>query len=211
MDVIFEDDYVLVVNKPSGIAVQTAGVGAKSIETECKKYRKQKGESPQIYIVHRLDQPVSGVLLLAKTKEAAAKLSKDIQDDAFTKDYKATVYKEKIIPKKGSLVDYIVKDGNAAKIVPSSNKDSKKAVLDYEIINETDNTYELLVHLKTGRFHQIRVQLSHLGVPILGDTKYGTDVSIFYSKEQNIKGVMLKAYHLVFKHPKTGEIMEYEI
>lgn len=213
IDIIYEDDTVLVVNKPAGIAVQTAGVGAKSIETECKKYRKQKGEAPEIYIVHRLDLPVSGILLLAKTKEAAGFLSKDMQAEAFSKDYKATVLKTRDIPRTGKLIDYLVKDGktNSSKIADAKEKDAKRAELDYEVISESENTYELLIHLHTGRHHQIRVQLSNMGVPIIGDRKYGSVESITYADKNEIKNVLLTAYHLSFRHPKTKKTMDFKL
>lgn len=211
MEVIYEDDAVLVINKPAGIAVQTASVGARSLETECKKYRKQKGEVPEIYVVHRLDQPVSGIVLLAKTKAAAAFLSKDIKDDAFCKDYKATVLKTKEIPKQAVLTDYLVKEGNVARIADPTEKDAKKAVLEYEVVSESKEVYELIVHLQTGRFHQIRAQLSNMGTPIVGDRKYGTKENIEYADAHGIKNTCLMAYHLSFKHPITKKIMDFEI
>lgn len=213
VEVLYEDDSVLVINKPAGIAVQTAGVGSKSIETECKKYRKQKGETPEIYIVHRLDLPVSGILLLAKTKEAAGFLSKDMQAEGFCKDYKATVLKAKEIPRSGKLVDYLVKDGktNSSKIADAKEKDAKKAELEYEVISENENTYELLIHLHTGRHHQIRVQLSNLGVPIIGDRKYGSAEAISLADENDIKNVMLCACHLSFRHPRSKKIMDFKL
>lgn len=213
VEVLYEDDSVLVINKPAGIAVQTAGVGSKSIETECKKYRKQKGETPEIYIVHRLDLPVSGILLLAKTKEAAGFLSKDMQAEAFSKDYKATVLKTRDIPRTGILIDYLVKDGktNSSKISDAKEKDAKRAELDYEVISESENTYELLIHLHTGRHHQIRVQLSNMGVPIIGDRKYGSVESISYADKNEIKNVLLTAYHLSFRHPKTKKTMDFKL
>lgn len=213
IDILYEDDFLLVINKPAGIAVQTAGVGAKSIETECKKYRKQKGEAPEIYIVHRLDLPVSGILLLAKTREAAGFLSKDMQEEGFSKDYKATVFKTKEIPRSGKLIDYLIKDGktNSSRIADARERDAKKAELDYEVLSESDNTYELLIHLHTGRHHQIRVQLSNMGVPIIGDRKYGSLEAISYADQNEIKNVMLTACHLSFKHPKTKKIMDFMI
>lgn len=213
MNVLYEDNSILVVEKPAGIAVQTAGVASKSIETECKKYRKSKGEPAEIFVVHRLDQPVSGILLLAKTKEAAAVLSKGIKDDSFAKDYKAVVYSNGKKLKGKTLTDYIVKDSktNMAKIVPEGSREGKKAVLDLEVINESEKETELLVHLQTGRFHQIRVQLSHMGTPILGDRKYGTVESIAYSDELGLRNVSLTACYLSFAHPVTGKTMEFNL
>ena len=213
MEVLFEDDEILVVNKPAGIATQTKGVAAKDLESECKKYRKQKGEAPEIHVVHRLDQPVSGILVFAKSREAAAALTKGMKEDDFSKDYRACVYKESPIKPGDKLVDYLIKDGktNTSCVVPSNIPGAKEAVLTYEVEEEDAQTASLLVHLKTGRHHQIRVQLANAGMPILGDLKYGTKESIDYSKEKKISNVNLCAYHLEFNHPKTGGHMEFSI
>lgn len=213
MEVLFEDDSVLVVNKPSGIATQSKGVSSKDLESECKKYRKSKGEEPEIFVVHRLDQPVSGILVFAKTKEAAAALTKGINEEDFSKDYRAVVYKEGPIKPGAKLVDCLIKDGrtNMSCVVPKSTPGAKEAELVYKVEEENDKTATLQVHLKTGRHHQIRVQLSNAGMPLLGDMKYGTEESIAYSKEAGIKQIGLCACHLEFKHPKTGGHMEFSI
>lgn len=212
MDIVYEDESILVINKPAGIAVQTKGVGAKDIETECRKYRKQKGELPEIYVVHRLDQPVNGLLLLAKTKEAAGKLGKSIVADELSKDYKARVYKEGKIEER-TLTDYLYKDNksNTSSVVGKEFKGAKEAILSYEILEEKENEALLLVHLKTGRHHQIRVQLSNAGMPILGDLKYGNEISIAYSKDKGINQLQLTAYHLVFEHPVFKKRMEFSL
>ena len=213
MEVLFEDDEILVVNKPAGIATQAKGVAAKDLESECKKYRKQKGEAPEIHVVHRLDQPVSGILVFAKCREAAAVLTKGMKEDDFSKDYRACIYKESPIKPGGKLTDYLIKDGktNTSCVVPSNIPGAKEAILTYEVEEEAEKTATLLVHLKTGRHHQIRVQLANAGMPILGDLKYGTKESIEYSKNQKITNVNLCAYHLEFNHPRTGGHMEFSI
>lgn len=212
MNVIYEDNSILVVDKPSGIAVQTANISAKSLETECKKYRKLKGEKPEIYVVHRLDQPVSGIILFAKTREAAAALSKDMKEENLLKDYRATVYSKEPVKEKGKLTNLMIKDAKASRavIVNQQTKDAKKAELDYEVVSHEGLETKLIVHLHTGRFHQIRAQLAYNGTPILGDLKYGTPESIEYSRKQGIKDVSLEAYHILFKHPDTGKLMEFE-
>jgi len=212
MDIIYEDSSILVVDKPAGIAVQTAGVAAKSLETECKKYRKMRGEAPEIYVVHRLDQPVSGIILFAKTKEAAAALSKDMKEENLLKDYRATVYSKESISERGKLVNFLMKDSKTSRaiIADKESKDAKRAELDYEEVSHEDFEYRLIVHLHTGRFHQIRAQLAHMGAPILGDLKYGSSESIEYSKNKGIRNVCLEAFHIVFKHPDTGRLMEFD-
>lgn len=213
MNILYEDAHLIVVNKPAGIATQSAGVGAKDLETELKKYRKTKGEKPEIYVVHRLDQPVSGLIVFAKTKEAAAGLSKGMQEDSYSKDYKATVFSNGNLKKKDTLKDYLIKDAkaNISKVVTASTVGAKEAVLDYEVISENGAEATLTVHLHTGRFHQIRAQLANNGTPILGDQKYGTEESKAYSIQKGIKYVMLTAYHLSFKHPKTGKQMDFSL
>lgn len=213
MQVVYEDNSILVIDKPAGIAVQTAGVGARDLESEIKRYRKSKGERPEIYVVHRLDQPVSGLIVFAKTKEAAAALSREMANEGYVKDYEATVYTPNTVLKDSTLTDYIVKDSksNMAVITDEKEAGAKKAVLQYEVKCVNGDETKLFVHLKTGRFHQIRAQLANLGTPILGDRKYGTKESIAYSDDKNIKNVMLRACHLSFKHPDSGKTVEFSL
>lgn len=213
MEILFEDESILVVNKPAGIATQSKGVSAKDLESECKKYRKSKNEPAEIYVVHRLDQPVSGILVFAKTKEAAAALTAGLKSDDFSKDYRAVVYKSGEIVPGAKLTDYLIKDGktNMSCVVPKTIPGAKEAVLVYKVEEESENEATLLVHLKTGRHHQIRVQLSNAGMPILGDQKYGTEESIEYSKGKGINTVSLCAYRLEFNHPRTNGNMQFEI
>lgn len=212
MDVIFEDKDILVINKPAGLPVQTARVGEKDLESECKKYLKAKGELPEIYLVHRLDQPVSGIMVLAKNNMAAGKLGKSIKDGDFSKDYKARVLKEDGFVKEGTLEDYLVKDSksNSSRIAKSARETGAvKAELSYFTSDEDEETAELTIALKTGRHHQIRVQLSNAGMPILGDRKYGNERSLEISADRKIKNVALRAYKLSFVHPVTGAQMEF--
>ena len=209
-DILFEDKYIIVVNKPAGVPVETARIGEQDLISLLRNYLKGKGEAPEVYPVHRLDQPVSGLLVLAKTREAASKLSVDLQRDSFSKDYKARVYKPGTIPASGELRDYLVKErDNLSRVVPAGTKGAKEAVLSYELIEEEADNALLCVHLKTGRHHQIRVQLSHAGRPILGDRKYGTGESLAVSERLAIKNVALTAYKLKFNHPVTGNAMEF--
>ncbi len=213
MEVLFEDEDIIVVNKPAGVAVQSKGVAAKDLETELKKYRKAKGETPEIYVVHRLDQPVAGIMVFAKTKEASAFLSKDIREDELSKDYRAVVYKDGAISPGGKLTDYLIKDGktNLSCVVPKNVPGAKEAVLTYEVEEEALDSATLLVHLKTGRHHQIRVQLSNAGMPIFGDQKYGSEKSLEASRKKGIKNVALTSCHLEFNHPITKGRLEFSI
>ncbi len=222
MNIIFEDKDLLVVEKPAGIATQSAKVGEADLETELKKYRKQKGEVPEIYVIHRLDQPVAGILVFAKTKEAAAGLSAQLTEGSLNKKYHAVV---RGIPEESekTVIDYMRKDAASSKAVVADHVvneqpgkkgmrddagDWKRAELTYRV-TETVPDYVvggksygpaavLDVEIKTGRFHQIRAQLSHMGHPIIGDTKYG-------NVDNRAPKLLLCAYSLTFVHPRTKE------
>lgn len=213
VEILFEDEHILCVNKPGGLATESAKVGEKDLQSEVRKYLKLKGEKPEIYLVHRLDQPVSGIVIMAKTKAAAAGLSKGMQEAEYNKDYKAWVYAKEEIPAEAVLEDYLVKDTktNMSRVTNKENSQAKRAVLSYELVQRDGTTATLKVHLQTGRHHQIRVQLSHAGFPILGDLKYGTQESIALSKEKAIRFIQLTAYHVKFTHPITGKVMELTI
>ncbi|MCR5278247.1 MAG: RluA family pseudouridine synthase [Lachnospiraceae bacterium] len=212
IDILYEDKSILVLDKPAGVPVQTARAGLKDIESMARSYRKQKGEPPEIYVVHRLDQPVSGILLMAKTSEAAAKLSKGLDGDSFSKKYRAEVYLSKEIPEEGTLRDYLLKDkSNTSKVVPKGTQGAKEAILSYHVVEKGERTETLEILLKTGRHHQIRVQLSSAGVPILGDLKYGSPESIALSKGRKIETVALSAVELEFIHPETGKPMKFAL
>ncbi len=209
----YEDNAILVVNKPAGIPVQTAAVGVKSLETMLRSYRKEKGESAEIYVVHRLDQPVSGLLVFAKTKSAAAFLTRELTKDSFSKIYEAEVYRGAEFDEKEELTDYLVKDPktNLSRVCDKDEKGAKEARLIYEVLMEEGKLLKLRINLFTGRHHQIRVQLAHRGLPILGDVKYGTDESVSFSKERNIRSLKLTAVDLRFKHPATGNEMRFSL
>jgi 23S rRNA pseudouridine1911/1915/1917 synthase len=194
--IIQEDNDILVCYKPAGIATQTRRLGEKDMESLLRNYRAGKGEPPYIGIVHRLDQPVEGIMVFAKNQKAAAALSKQVQKRSIGKHYYALVRTDGSLPKKGTLTDYLLFDPkqNRTTVVertsgtgsererknPDRNHTSRnggsqnlqKAVLDYEIRQEQDGIALLDITLHTGRHHQIRVQLAHAGCPILGDTKY---------------------------------------
>lgn len=213
MDIIFEDKDIIVVDKPAGIATQSAKVGEPDIESELKKYRRNRGEAPDIYVIHRLDQPVRGLLVFAKTKQAAAGLSKAMQKEAFSKDYTALVYKPEAFVKEASLTDYLIKDSktNSSKVVSKEINGSKEARLFYKTVSEEEQTATLSVHLETGRHHQIRVQLSNAGMPLLGDLKYGNEASKVLSLNLGIRTVALTAVNLSFRHPITQKMMNFEL
>lgn len=233
-NIIFEDEHILVVFKPAGIATQTARIGQQDMVSELKNYLAKKPEykgkgEPYLGIVHRLDQPVSGILVFAKTKQAAAELSGQITSGQMQKHYYAIIYG---IPtaEQGRLEDYLYKDPktNQSLIVKEDFPDAKKAVLDFKLIktlmvldeNAKYKDYKAsassrkisLVEIKliTGRHHQIRAQMSHADMPLLGDNKYGNQKSKDLSQEAGCRSVALCAYKLEFHHPVSKKKITFE-
>ncbi|MBQ7765324.1 MAG: RluA family pseudouridine synthase [Lachnospiraceae bacterium] len=218
--IIYEDNDILVCYKPAGIAVQTAGVFQQDMVSELKNYLAEKsdttGKEPYLGVVHRLDQPVSGVLVFAKTPAAAASLSAQVQDGRAEKMYRARVYGA-FSEKESVLEDILLKDGktNTSRVVKIGSREvqqGKKAKLSYRVLQETaveEEIYsEVEITLFTGRHHQIRVQMSNAGHPILGDTKYGTPGSSELSAKVG-KGLKLCAFRLTFIHPNTGKKVSF--
>lgn len=207
LKIIYEDEQLLVCHKPAGVATQTKRLGQQDMESLLKNYRASKGEPSYIGVVHRLDQPVEGVMVFAKTKEAASDLSRQVQMKEADKFYYA-VTDGVPVEKTGSLEDYLLRDGrtNTSKVVKEGTAGAKKARLSYEVLAE-DGTHAILkIQLDTGRHHQIRVQLSHAGYPIVGDRKYNVDATA-----SSGGGLKLCSYKIGFIHPKTHKKMEFEI
>lgn len=219
-EIIFEDNDILVIYKPAGIATQTSKVGERDVVSELKNYLK----GGFVGVIHRLDQPVEGVLVFAKNQKTAAALSalvkeKSVSGEALlNKEYLAVVYGEPSV-KKARLENMMVKTPDrTAKIVEGGN-DSKKAVLSYELletieIEKSGNAEQeggckislLRVNLETGRFHQIRAQLANAGLPIIGDKKYGSPESIKCAEELKVRNVSLCADRLLFSYKnKAGD------
>ena len=209
MNIQYEDKELLVVYKPAGLATQSARVTSPDLVSSVTRHLK----GAPVYVVHRLDQPVEGLLVLAKTKQAAAGLSKQLQAGTLNKQYYALVYRgAEELPKEGILADYLWKNPQTqkAEIVAQASGKGKQAKLHYRVMPGKDDIALLDVRIETGRFHQIRAQLAHAGFPILGDLKYGTQTSMERSEELGIKNVSLFAYALTFTHPKTGKQMEFQ-
>lgn len=200
INILYEDEEVIVCEKPAGVAAQTKRLGQADMESLLKNYRAGKGEQPYIGVVHRLDQPVRGVMVFAKTKEAAADLSRQVQTKMADKFYYAVTDG---VPeqKKGTLEDYLLRDGktNTSKVVSKSTEGAKSARLDYEVTAQNKTNAILRIRLDTGRHHQIRVQLANAGIPIVGDAKYNFKETMTRSGN----GLLLCSYKIGFKHPKT--------
>ena len=230
--IIFEDHDILVIQKPAGIAVQTAQVGRPDVVSELKNHLAVSGtKSPYLGVIHRLDQPVEGLLVFAKNPKAAANLSAQLQKDDFAKEYLAVVC-GKPHQESGELVDYLIKEGNMARVCEEEQKNfksthpqnskkevkealPKRAALQYKLRETKEmaggEVSLLEIKLETGRFHQIRVQLSHAGYPILGDAKYGSEKCKEISMPAGIRNTALCAYRLRFTHPTSKKEMVYTV
>lgn len=221
--ILYEDKDIIVCHKPAGIATQTARVGQADMASEITNYLKnaRPDSKKPIYVrvIHRLDQPVEGILVFAKNKSAAADLSRQAAGERMEKEYLAVVC-GKDMPQSGELTDYLVKDGrtNTSRVVPPEVKDAKKAVLEYEVLEkiplEKDNLRQLAlvrIRLHTGRHHQIRVQMVNAGMPLLGDHKYADEAALAMTKRLGLKEIALCASRLAFEHPGTGKRMQFQI
>jgi 23S rRNA pseudouridine1911/1915/1917 synthase len=207
LQVLYEDNHCIAVYKPAGVLVQGDASGAASLMEYVKEYLKEKYNKPGnvfLGLAHRLDRKVSGIVLFAKTSKGAARLSEQFRDHTTSKIYNAIVHG---IPKEktATLINYLEKNEAERKayVFNENTPDDKRqrAVLSYEVIKTDEGEKQALVRieLKTGRFHQIRAQLSNIGNPIIGDTKYGAPKAL---KDGSI---MLQASELSFM-PPTGEI-----
>lgn len=232
--ILFEDSDILVIRKPAGIATQAARIGQMDVVSELKNYlaaqsrrNGQPGKVPYLGVIHRLDQPVEGVLVFGKTHCASAALNEQLKNRMLHKRYFAAVCGRPSLSE-NLITDYLLKDGGMAKVTASPRAGAKKAVLHYKLldicsveIGARHDTMEawgapvevslLDIRLLTGRFHQIRAQLSHMGCPLLGDQKYGTEMSALISSSLQISDTALCAYHLDFTHPDSDREMEYNV
>lgn len=216
INILFEDQHIIVAQKPPGVPSQKDRSGDLDMLTLLTQYLQQnrKGkEKPYIGLIHRLDRPVGGIMVFAKTPYANKNLSEQIRNKKFTKEYLAVVT-GKADEGDIELRDYLVKQhNNLSKVVPKHHNGAKEAVLRYFKLGsiETDDGQKLSllrVELMTGRHHQIRVQLSNAELPIWGDTKYNPHFS--QQKNQWFQ-IALFAYKLEFEHPKTKKRLEFKV
>ena len=208
LKVIYEDNHIIVIEKPVNIPSQGDKTGDVDMLTIIKEYLKEKYNKPgNVYLglIHRLDRPVGGVMVFAKTSKAAARLSEQVRDKVFKKKY-LVIANGKFDKETGVLSDYLLKNErkNMSRIVPEGTKNSKYAELDYEILKYDAelNLSVLKINLHTGRHHQIRVQLSSRNHSIYGDQKYGG--------RGHGKQICLWAYELTINHPITKEEMTFK-
>lgn len=200
--ILFEDNHIIILNKRSSQIVHSDKTGDVSLEEMVKHYLKTKYNKPgNVYcgLVHRLDRPVSGVVMFAKTEKALVRLNKMMKEHQIHKTYWAIVRNNNIKPK-ATLVNFLIRNEkqNKTYVTKDTNK-GKYAELDYEVLKKSDNYQLLQVNLKTGRHHQIRVQLSNIGCPIKGDLKYG------FERSNKDASISLHARQLEFLHPVKKE------
>lgn len=205
LDILYEDKHIIVCKKPAGILSQASENGEETMCTLIEAHMREQGQEPYVGVIHRLDRGVGGVMVYAKTKLAAAKLSAQVAEkDTFKKQYFAAVHgkpQEDI----GQMRDLLFKDTHLGKsfVVDKIRKGVKEALLEYELLsynNELDISL-IKVKLHTGRTHQIRVQFSSRKMPLCGDKKYGA--------RDSFKSTGLWSYSLGFVHPVNGKAMEF--
>ena len=209
LNVIYEDNHIIIVEKPVNIPSQGDKTGDIDMLTRIKAYLKEKYNKPgDVYLglVHRLDRPTGGVMVFAKTSKAASRLSEQVRNKEFHKKYLCIV-DGKMESKTGTFKDYLVKNErtNMSRIAKKDEKNAKEAILDYEVLkyNEEINMSVVKVDLHTGRHHQIRVQFASRNHSLSGDQKYGT--------RGRGKQLALWAYYLSILHPITKERMEFSV
>jgi 23S rRNA pseudouridine1911/1915/1917 synthase len=195
--VIYEDNHILVVIKEQGVPTVADSSGDQSLQEQLKECTNHF-----VGIVHRLDRVTGGVIVFARTGKAAARLTEQIHSGIFKKTYLAVI---KGVPKQraATLINYLAKDDikNMVSVVPQSAIGAKRAELSYEIVEKKGNICLIAVNLTTGRSHQIRVQMKHIGHPIYGDARYGD------TKDGG--NIALWAYQLRFIHPVTGDELKF--
>ena len=187
-NILYEDKNVVVCCKPAGFPVQTRKPGCMDMESALRNYLAGKGQGTYLAVIHRLDQPVQGILVFAKNKGSAADLSQQIQQGKMEKKYLAYV-QGKPEEKKGRLVNEM------------ETSSSKRAELDYCVLKETEEGSLVEIHLHTGRHHQIRVQMAYAGMPLFGDTKYNLEEK----EKDQWQQIALCAYCLLYTSDAADE------
>ena len=231
INILYEDPQIIVCVKPPGIATQSRSLAAPDMVRLLKKhlYTGRPAGEPYLAVIHRLDQPVSGILVFAKTPAAARELNRQLQasdSQSFGKYYRALTAK-KPPQNSGVLENYMCKDArsNTSRICSPDTPGAKLARLEYQVVDDSfgwgrgisenppspSEAAHLLIHIFTGRHHQIRVQLANIGCPIIGDTKYNPQSLGNMGKTDAWQQICLCAYKLSFLHPKTKKPMTFEL
>ena len=204
INIIYEDNHLLVVEKPINIPVQEDNSKDKDLLTMLKEYIKEKYNKPgNVYLglVHRLDRPTGGLMVFAKTSKCASRLSEQIRTNKMKKEYHAVITGILKV-KEGKLEDYLLKDEKTN--IVTVNKNGKYSSLTYKVVREVNNYSLVKINLETGRSHQIRVQFSSRGYPLYGDHKYNKNV-------KDNETLALYATSLSFYHPITKELLTFNL
>ena len=207
MNILYEDNHLLVVEKPYGVPSQADSSGDADMLSRLKAYVRQKyGKPGEVYLglVHRLDRPTSGIMVFARTSKAAARLTAQMKTGDFKKTYLAVLT---AAPESdsGTLTHMLEKDTglHMARVVEKEKPGAKMAVLNYQVIEKKDGLCLVKIDLKTGRFHQIRAQFAHIGCAVYGDMKYG--------RRDRKEKLALCASELKFMHPTRNEEMKFSL
>ena len=204
-EVVFCDNHLLVAVKPCGLPTQPSPEGGDSLEGYAKEWVKRTYNKPGnvfLHALHRLDKPVSGLVLFARTSKALSRLNEQQRDMEIQRMYAAEV--EGILPaKEGQLDHYLIHGDHRAIVAQEGDKDAKHARLTYLVSQFKEHTTVVRIELETGRYHQIRVQFSATGHPIVGDKRYG-------AKEDEEKAIHLHCMQLGLKHPVTKEVLQFQ-
>ena len=201
-NLIYQDNHILIANKPANLLTQPNYGLKDNLQSEVIAWLKKMENKQTVFLhaVHRLDKEVSGMVLFAKSSKALKRLHEMIRNREIERVYLAVI-EGKIRPKEAILVHYLKHGSHRALIVKKEDKGGKEAVLSYKVIEENNSRSLLQITLKTGRYHQIRMQLSHVGYPIIGDKKYGSKLEV--------GRILLHHHRLTFMHPVKKETMTF--
>ncbi len=205
-DILYEDNHLLVVNKPAGLLTQPTDIQDESLEVLLKAYLKEKYQKPGnifLGVIHRLDRPVSGIVVFAKTSKALSRLNAAMRAREMQKTYCALV-ENRPPAEKGTLEHFLRHDDYRAHICQGKEQDAKLARLHYEVLKHHPKTTLLQIILETGRYHQIRAQCAAMGCPVVGDAKYGS--------RQPLPGGVIALHHfrMLLEHPVTHAAISLE-
>lgn len=203
MNILYEDNHLIALNKKSGEIVQGDKTGDQPMSDDIKEYLKEKMQKPgaaYLGVVHRIDRPVSGVVIFARTSKALSRMNEMFREKKVKKTYWAVV-KNRPVEDHGTLIHYLKKDEakNKSKAYENEVAGSLRAWLDYKVVGQSDNYFLLEINPLTGRHHQIRAQLAMIGSPIKGDLKYG------FPRSNEDGSIHLHARRLEFTHPVKKE------
>lgn len=203
VDILVEDNHLFVLNKPAGLLTQPSGTDQDSLEAQAKAWIKEKSQKPgNVFLeaVHRLDKPVSGIVVFSKTSKGLSRLNAFMREKSTRKCYTAIV-EGSPSNLEGVLKNYLIHDEFQARVSHSADPNAKIARLSYRVVDKSARYSTVEIELDTGRYHQIRAQFAHIGCPIVGDRKYGS--------RSSLKEGVIALHHssLQIPHPITKEIL----